>query len=67
MIMKTGNNPYFDILYVIVDTTSDLPVYVADTYEEARAWLQVSKRWMAKILSEGIAFNGYTVEIVDDT
>lgn len=65
--MKTGNNPILDVLYVIVDVDTDLPTYVADTFEEARAWLQVSKRWMAKILREGIVFNGYTVEIVDDT
>ena len=64
--MKTGTN-FLDILYVIVDTDDELPAYVADTFEEAREWLGISKRWMTKMLRENIVYDHYYVVIVDDT
>lgn len=64
--MKTGTN-ILDVLYVIVDTEDELPAYVADTFEEARAWLGISKQWMTKILREMIVYDHYYVVVVEDT
>ncbi len=64
--MKTGTN-FLDVLYVIVDANDELPAYVADTFEEARAWLGISKRTMTRLLREDYVYDHYYVVIVDDT
>lgn len=65
--MKSGTNELLDVLYVIIDTRTDLPVYVADTFRETVAWLGCSFGTLNGMLRRGLSFNGYIVEIVDDT
>lgn len=43
-------------LYVIIDAKTDLPCYVADTWEQARRWLGCSPATFSEMLT-GVVYN----------
>ena len=55
--MRAGNNSW-GCYYYIGDVSTDLPLYIADTFEEAREWIGCSPAKFVRMIREGAEHKG---------
>ena len=63
--MKVGNNP-LSCFYYICDVDTDLPVYIADTSQDAMRFLGCSSRTFYKMLNDGHVYQGFSCFKIKD-
>ena len=55
--MRVGNNSW-NYYYYIGDSVTDLPLYIVDTFEEARQWIGCSPATFTKMSRNGSTYKG---------